>query len=591
MAYFIDERTIEEIKDRAEIATVISDYIDLKKTGANYKGLCPFHGEKTPSFTVSNQKGIYKCFGCGEGGNVINFVMKMENISFPEACKKLADQYGIKIESKGNYDEEYQNTLKQMRDINKNLAIFYMKNLPKSKKALNYLMNRNIKKESIIKFGIGYGNDSWDDAVNFLKSMNFDLELAHKAGAIGKNKNGNYYDYFRDRIIFPILNPKKEVLGFGARALGDEMPKYINTSDSPIFNKGNNLYALNLLDRNQKNEKVILVEGYIDVIALYNYGVYGAVASLGTAFTPNQANLISKYTDNIYISYDGDEAGIKATKKALDVLHSMDLDAKVVELKNKMDPDNFINKFGKLSYNVELKKAKSGYGFLVDEYKKTLDLNQIEDQAKLIRYIGNTIKRIKSPIERELQMKQLSSEFEISMDSLKSEIFGNNVIIKDKKNIRKNTQNTKPLTSQDKTIIEILKLMIENKDTYDLAKDRLSVNQISNNSLKEVYLSIISSYEEEDKIDKDILIKYLTDNNIINENLTSNLLKDFYGYDSVNNLDLMNELLNRLEFTKSKMTKNQLLKKIVTLDKKPDKTDEEQKELQELMEQLMKINS
>ncbi|MFB0971863.1 MAG: toprim domain-containing protein, partial [Neofamilia sp.] len=226
--------------------------------------------------------------------------------------------------------------------INRELTVFYMKNLSESKTATSYLIKRNITSESAKKFGLGYGKNSWDDVVNYLKNLNYDLDLAHQCGAIGKNQSGNYYDYYRDRIIFPIIDTRSRILGFGARALGDEMPKYLNTSDSPIFLKGRNLYGLNLLKRNEKVKKIILVEGYMDVIALETFGIKGAVASLGTAFTIDQANILRKYTDNLYISYDGDEAGKAATKRALEIIHSIDWDANVIELSGGMDPDTFL---------------------------------------------------------------------------------------------------------------------------------------------------------------------------------------------------------------------------------------------------------
>ena len=215
--------------------------------------------------------------------------MKIEGLSFPEACKKLGDAYGVVIENKGRVDDARVEKLDLMYQINRELTVFYMKNLSESKTATSYLIKRNITSESAKKFGLGYGKNSWDDVVNYLKNLNYDLDLAHQCGAIGKNQNGNYYDYYRDRIIFPIIDTRSRILGFGARALGDEMPKYLNTSDSPIFLKGRNLYGLNLLKRNEKVKKIILVEGYMDVIALETFGIKGAVASLGTAFTDRKS--------------------------------------------------------------------------------------------------------------------------------------------------------------------------------------------------------------------------------------------------------------------------------------------------------------
>lgn len=590
MAYFIDERTIEEIKERADIVSEISNYVDIKKVGANYKGLCPFHSEKTPSFTVSPQKQIYKCFGCGEGGNVINFIMKIEGLSFPEACKKLGDAYGVEIKNRGGIDDAKREKYDMMYQINRELAVYYMNNLSESKAATSYLYRRGINPEIARKFGLGYGKNSWDDAINHLKKLNYDLELAYECGLIGKNQNGNYYDYYRDRVIFPIIDPRLRVLGFGARALGDEMPKYLNTSDSPIFNKGRNLYGLNLLKRNEKVDKIILTEGYMDVIALESYGIKGAVASLGTALTIDQANLLKKYTDNLYISYDGDKAGKNATKRALEIIHSIDWDANVIELTNGLDPDTFLQKEGKLKYEVEIKNSLSGYNYLIKEYQSSLDLEKIEDQVNLIRYIGNTIRRIKSPIQRELQMKQLSNNFGISLESLKNEIYnGSSPRTGERPRIQAKGKINRKLTSRDKTILEIFRLIIHDKEIYYLIEDRLKLSDIENPRLKEVYASIISSMEENETIDKDSLLNYLKENFIIDEVIYKELITRTEEFNKVNIEKLVDELLESLERTDDKLTRNQILNRIEELESKIDKIPQEKEELEKLLSRLMEL--
>ncbi len=590
MAYFIDERTIEEIKERADIVSEISNYVDIKKVGANYKGLCPFHSEKTPSFTVSPQKQIYKCFGCGEGGNVINFIMKIEGLSFPEACKKLGNAYGVEIKNRGGIDDAKREKYDMMYQINRELAVYYMNNLSESKAATSYLYRRGINPEIARKFGLGYGKNSWDDSINHLKKLNYDLELAYECGSIGKNQNGNYYDYYRDRVIFPIIDPRLRVLGFGARALGDEMPKYLNTSDSPIFNKGRNLYGLNLLKRNEKVDKIILTEGYMDVIALESFGIKGAVASLGTALTIEQANLLKKYTDNLYISYDGDKAGKNATKRALEIIHSIDWDANVIELTNGLDPDTFLQKEGKLKYEVEIKNSLSGYNYLIKEYQSSLDLEKIEDQVNLIRYIGNTIRRIKSPIQRELQMKQLSNNFGISLESLKNEIYnGSSPRTGERPRIQAKGKINRKLTSRDKTILEIFRLIIHDKEIYYLIEDRLKLSDIENPRLKEVYASIISSMEENETIDKDSLLNYLKENFIIDEVIYKELITRTEEFDKVNIEKLVDELLESLERTDDKLTRNQILNRIEELESKIDKTPQEKEELEKLLSRLMEL--
>lgn len=590
MAYFIDQRTLEEIKDRADIVSEISNYVDLKKRGANYQGLCPFHSEKTPSFTVSPNKKIYKCFGCGEGGNVINFIMKMENLSFPEACKKLADTYGITIESRSNFDEERQNRLNMMYQINREVAILYMNNLSKSKKALRYLKNRKIPLESIKKFGLGYGKDSWDDVVNHLKKLNYDLEIAHEAGIIGKNKSGNYYDYYRDRLIFPIIDTRSRVLGFGARALDpDNNPKYLNTSDSPIYYKGRNLYGLNMMNKREKNPYIILVEGYMDVISLNASGIPGTVASLGTALTIDQGKLLRDYTDNLYISYDGDEAGITATKRGLDIIHALDWDAKVIELPEGIDPDSYVQENGKLNYEVKMKKAISGYDFLIREYRDTLDMNNIDDQVELIRYIGNILKKIRSPIKRELQMKELSDNFDISIDSLKNEIYGNKTITKPtRKKVQKSRDKENFLTQKDRYLLELLRLVINEREIFPLVSDKINPKNIENEELREVYLSIVSVVDDEEEIKKESLLNYLKENYIIDETIYNELNEDIDEFSKLDLNKVVEELIDKIQDSNVKLSRSEIIKKINYLDSKKVKTEEEKKELENLLRKLMK---
>ncbi len=590
MAYFIDEKTIEEIKERADIVSEISNYVDIKKVGANYKGLCPFHSEKTPSFTVSPQKQIYKCFGCGEGGNVINFIMKIEGLSFPEACKKLGDAYGVEIQNRGSIDDARQEKLNLMYQINRELAVYYMKNLSESKSASSYLIKRGITPEIGKKFGLGYGKNSWDDVIKYLEKLNYDLDIAHQCGAIGKNQNGNYYDYYRDRVIFPIIDSRSRVLGFGARAMGDEMPKYLNTSDSPIFYKGKNLYGINLMKRNEKADKIILVEGYMDVIALETFGIKGGVASLGTALTIEQANILKKHTDNLFISYDGDEAGKAATKRALEIIHSIDWDCRVVELPPNSDPDTFLQEQGKLKYEVALKNSVSGYNYLIKEFQKTLDLEKIEDQVELIRYIGNTIRKIKSPIKRELQMKQLSNNFGISLESLKNELYvRNSQKTKDRPRAMINRVTERRLTSRDKIFLEIFRLIIHQKEIYYIIDDRLDIEEIENPQLREVFFSIKSSMEEYDNINRDTLLRYLKDNNIIDDNIYEELNKEIEEFDKVSMEKLVDELLKKIYSTDEKLTRTQIIKRIRELEDNINKTNQEKEELEELLAQLMSL--
>lgn len=587
MAYFIDEHTIEEIRDRADIVDVISKYVELKKTGANYRGLCPFHSERTPSFTVSPNKKIYKCFGCGQGGTVINFLMEIEGLSFPEACKQLADNYGITIHENKNFDDERQKKFDAMYAINREAAFFYMENLVKSRMATDYLNKRGINKQVARKFGLGYSPDSWDSMVNRLREKELDLDLAVDAGLIGRSEKGKYYDYYRNRIIFPIINNRSQVLGFGARALDNDGPKYLNTRDSLIFNKGRNLYGLNYIKRNEKVDRLILVEGYMDVISLDSQGIYGAVASLGTAFTADQAKLLRKYTDTLYISYDGDNAGFMAAKKAIEILHSIDWNASVIMLPKGLDPDEYLKTYGKFKYEVKMKEALDGYKFLTRLYESSLDMNLIEDKADLIRYIGSMIRKIKSPIERELQLQKLSKDYNISMDVLRMELFSNNNQDNVIANIDKKDKNISKLSQSDKSFIEILKIILNKDELYKDIIPKLDNKEIENKTLKEVYISIKDYIQNNEKIDKEAILSYLKSNYIINDYLYRELNRDILEFSEVNKEELIDDLLNNIKSADYKTERNRLLKRISVLENKENKTEAEYEEIKNLLEELM----
>ncbi len=587
MSYFIEQNTIEEIKDRADIVDVVGRYVDLKRSGNNYKGLCPFHSEKTPSFTVSPQKGIYKCFGCGESGTAINFVMKMDNISFPEACRKLAGEYGIKIEESKSVDTQVKKLKDEMYSINRETGKIYISNLRKSRQAYKYLKNRGIDDDIIKKFGLGYSNDSWDQVLKYLEANKFDLNNSFKAGVLGKTRDGRYIDYFRNRIMFPIINSKSLVIGFGARSLDNSLPKYLNTADSLIFNKGKNLYGVNLLNRNIKQDYVILVEGYMDVISLYSNGVKNALASLGTSLTYDQVRILKQYTDNLYISYDGDEAGINATKRALEIIHNFGWNAKVIVLEGGMDPDDYIRKYGKSRYDLMMKNALDGYTFLIEDYKKNLDLNNSDDKFKLISYIGTFIEKLPSSLEKELKINELSKEFNISEDSLKEYILNNRG--KDYKSSGKISRELEDKKRNDKTqrsINEIFRLMLNDTDFLELFSKKLKKEDLEGVNL-EIFSSIINNYDDNEDFNKELLLNYLLENRIINEKFKNELSSDIDNYHIKDKELLSDELIKTITDTENKEKKEDIIEKIKRLESKPNLSEEERVELNTLLISLM----
>lgn len=326
----ISDELIQQIKDQNDIVDVISESVRLKKAGRNYIGLCPFHNEKSPSFSVSTQKQIYKCFGCGEAGNVITFIMKNKNFNFIEALEYLANRVNIEF-IQTDEDKQNKNEKDLLYKLNVDAAKFFFQNLKANKKANEYFLGRGITQNTINKFGLGYSLDSWRSLLNYLKSKGYKEKDIEVNGLIIKSEKGNYYDRFRNRVMFPVFDYRGKVIGFGGRVLEDTKPKYLNSPEGPIFSKGIHLYGLNFaIKKDNASRTLIIVEGYMDCIALHQYGITNAVASLGTALTLQQAKLLKRYADKVIISYDADLAGQMATLRGLDILRKVGLDVRVL---------------------------------------------------------------------------------------------------------------------------------------------------------------------------------------------------------------------------------------------------------------------
>ncbi|HBH13477.1 MAG: DNA primase [Clostridiales bacterium 38_11] len=425
MSYSISEEKIEEITGLTDIVDIIGEHLSLKKTGANYIALCPFHKEKTPSFSVSPDKQIYHCFGCGESGDAISFLMKYDNLDFLEAVEHLADRAGVLLDMSKEKVKPDNDFLKVNYKINREAAIFFHKNLMNSPNAIKYFENRGIQKKAQKYFGLGYIPNQWHDLLNHLKKLGFEEKEIEETGLAIKSENkGNYYDRFRNRIIFPIFDLKKRVIGFGGRVLDDTLPKYINSPDSIIFNKGRNLYNLNNA-RNYTDKGIILTEGYMDVIKLTINGYNNVVASLGTALTDNQVKLMKKYSREFYISYDSDNAGLKAAIKAVNVLKSHDLNSKVIIFPEKMDPDDFVTKYGGARFNDRLNKALEYFDYLDYYLNLTHDTRQDKGKLGYIKEINLYLQHVKNAVEKELYIEKISQKLGISKESILLE-FKNN---------------------------------------------------------------------------------------------------------------------------------------------------------------------
>ncbi|MEW8992852.1 DNA primase [Clostridium sp.] len=413
------EELIQKIKEENDIVDIVSEVVTLKKTGKNYLGRCPFHSEKTPSFTVSSEKQIYKCFGCGEAGNVISFVMKTRNMAFPDAVKFLGEKVGIVVDDTNSpgkssaANEKYQ----RMYDINIQAGRYYYTNLKRYKAPYEYLKGRGITDETIKKFGIGFALDNWQGIRSYLKQRGFSEEEILELGLTTKNEKGNIYDRFRNRIIFPVFNVSGRVIGFGGRVLDDSKPKYLNSPETPIFHKGTNLYGLNLAIKNNSARTVIMVEGYMDVISLFQQGVTNVVATLGTALTEGQCKLLKRYIDTVIVSFDSDAAGQNATIRGLEILQKSGFNLKILRIPSGKDPDEFIRVYGKEKFLKLVDGALPLIDFKLKMAEKGIDFSKKEMVIKYLKEVVIVLKDL-DPLEKAVYIKQVSERSGVGEEAI-----------------------------------------------------------------------------------------------------------------------------------------------------------------------------
>lgn len=414
----ITEETIERIKQENDIVDIISETVKLKRSGRNYMGLCPFHNEKSPSFSVSQDKQIYKCFGCGEAGNVLTFVMKNRNLNFIEACKVLAEKANIRLDLGNGEESKVVKKKELLYKVNVEAARYFFSNLQRDKNSKEYFTNRGIKEITIKRFGLGYAKDGWQNLRTHLKRKGFNDELMLEAGLVLKSQKGTIYDRFRNRVMFPVFNSKGNVIGFGGRVLDDSKPKYLNSPETLVFQKGTNLYGLNFAIKHKNEERYfIIVEGYMDLISLHQYGITNVVASLGTALTTNQARLLKRYADKVIISYDADFAGQTATLRGLEILKEAGFDVRVLQIPQGKDPDEFVRSNGSDAFLKLVNKAESLISYRLKKAKDGIDF---KDKSSLIEY-GNRVTEILAnlnPVEKDIYVKSISEDTGIKEQSL-----------------------------------------------------------------------------------------------------------------------------------------------------------------------------
>ncbi|MDP2913171.1 MAG: DNA primase [Candidatus Omnitrophota bacterium] len=507
----IPEKTIEEIQQKSDIIEVISQYILLKKIGRNYKAPCPFHHEKTPSFIVSPDKQIYHCFGCGAGGNVFSFVMKYENLQFPEAVAALAHKAGVAIPRiAGQGGDPANSSLNQFYKINEAASQFFQTCLANNAASRDYLALRGVGDAVIKKFRLGYAPDSWEGLLNFFKTKGVSSALLEKAGLAVSNEKGGHYDRFRNRIIFPIMDLKDRILGFGARVLDSSLPKYINSPETPIYSKGKNLYGLNLSKEDiRKTGHALVVEGYLDFLIPYQVGVKNIIATLGTALTTDQVKILKRFANTVVIVYDPDEAGESASLRGLDLFISEDVNVYIAELPSGFDPDGYIRKFGAEDFTRLVKSSKNLFDYKFDKLCRRFDANSTHGKAGIVGEMLPTIARIDNAVSRSELMKKLAEKLSVDEESVRTELKkvklgrGERPYIIGPVEIKKDYKSAEMI---------ILALLLGGENYISSISRHLSLSEFKNSSIRDAVGIIFNMLRENKEINPAKLINYLGGN-------------------------------------------------------------------------------
>ena len=419
---FYPEELVEEVRTRNDIVDVISGYVKLQRKGSSYFGLCPFHNEKSPSFSVSPGKQMYYCFGCGAGGNVLTFIMEYENYSFPEALKLLADRAGVKLpEQEYSKEERRQQDLRTaILEVNKTAAKYYYYQLrtEAGKPGMDYLKNRQLSEETMQRFGLGYAGKYSDGLYRYLKQKGVSDELLRQSGLMNVDEKRGMYDKFWNRVIFPIMDVNNRVIGFGGRVMGDGKPKYLNSPETKVFDKSRNLYGLNVA-RTSRKKYIIVCEGYMDVISMHQAGFTNSVASLGTALTSQHASLLKRYTQEVILSYDSDEAGIKAALRAIPLLKEAGLTARVLRMAPYKDPDEFIKALGTEAFQERIDQAQNSFLFEVSILETGYDMKDPESKTLFFREVSKKIAGFEMEVERENYIEAIAQRYHTSFEGLR----------------------------------------------------------------------------------------------------------------------------------------------------------------------------
>ena len=506
MARYSDE-VINDVRQSNDIVDVISQYVHLKRSGRNFFGLCPFHNEKSPSFSVSPDKQIFHCFGCGVGGNVFSFITQIEGINFVEAVQMLAERANIQLPTlQDNGDSQREELKAKVYKVNEFTAEFYHQNLykPQAKIAQEYVKKRQLSNETLKSFKIGFSG-KFDELYQELKKQGFGEREILESGLVNKNERGQYIDRYRNRLMFPICDVRGRVIAFGGRVLDDSKPKYINSPENVVYSKGRHLFGLNVAKKSDV-KKILIVEGYMDVISLHQRGVKNVVASLGTAMTQQQGWLLRKSSEQIILSFDSDEAGLSAKMRALDILQNMGCDIRILQMEGAKDPDEYIIKYGSARFQSLIEKALSVVEFKVKILKRNLDLNNTNDKIKFLNEIAKLISKIDNTIEKEVYIERIAKSYNISKEAIYAEVNklsyatakGQKILEKSKpvishKKVEKNKV-SEAIVKKENTILSLL--LMGDLNVFQIIKQNIKVEDFKDSLNQQIAKKLYEEFEK-----------------------------------------------------------------------------------------------
>lgn len=591
MIRYSDE-LIDEIKSSNDIVDTISQYVTLKRSGRSFFGLCPFHKEKSPSFSVSPDKQIFHCFGCGAGGNVIHFISKIENLDFRETLEFLAERSGIELPTSENEQFNQRQVLKdKVYKINECTANFYHENLykPTAKPAQEYVKTRKLNNATLKSFLIGYSG-TYNELYNHLRKQGFSNEEILASSLVNRNERGQYIDRFRNRLMIPIMDIRGKVIAFGGRVLDKSLPKYINSPETIVYTKGRHLFGLNVAKKGNL-DKIVIVEGYMDAISLYQRGITNVVASLGTALTEAQGRLLRKYAGQVIISYDSDGAGQSATMRGLEILKNLGCDVRILQMDGAKDPDEYVIKYGSGRFNLLINEAISLIEFKVKVLKSQYNLDNTNDKIKFLQQIAKLLVDIDSQIELEIQVDNISRDYKISKEAIYAEINKIKYVTRKKEN--ENVQKAKPVIRKVEKTVDEATIKRENVIIYLLingdenARNRIKENiktddlkyPLNNEIVKKIYEYLENGKEITnilDNMESQEMIGHL-----------SSIMADDYEISDVNKC--IEDIINSYNKERIIARKNEILAELENTDHSKEEITSYERELSNIILQLAKM--